>query len=226
MKDVTGNLVVTATFKKTAAAEEAEKEETSAAANWKNPFTDVSNRAQYYEAVAFVCSEGLFNGMTATKFEPNTTMTRAIFVTVLGRLAKVDTSRYSGSSFTDVSIYDAQISWAVPYIEWGVEMGLLQGYGNGKFGPNDPITHQQMYLLMHRYAMYIENLNGSVTGVSLSSLRDASEIADWAEDGVKFASKNGLLITSGGKLTPTENALRCELAMLLHGFCQKVLKYN
>ena len=226
MKDVTGNLVVTATFKKTAAAEEAEKEETSAADIWVNPFVDVADDADYIDAIEFVYENGLFKGISETEFAPETTMTRAMFVTVLGRLAKVDPSRYSGSSFTDVSIYDAQISWAVPYIEWGVEMGLLQGYGNGKFGPNDPITHQQMYLLMHRYAMYIENLNGSVTGVSLSSLRDASEIADWAEDGVKFASKNGLLITSGGKLTPTENALRCELAMLLHGFCQKVLKYN
>ena len=164
--------------------------------------------------------------MTATKFDPTTTMTRAMFVSVLGRLAGVDPQRYSGTSFTDVSKTDQQISWAAPYIEWAVQNGITQGTGNGKFSPNDPITHQQMYLFMYRYAMFIENITANVTNVNLSSIKDASQIADWAQEGVKFASANNILITSGGKLTPTDNALRCELAMLLHGFCVKVLDYN
>ena len=227
LKDVDKDAEITATFKKTTTTEE-KKEETTTS-TWTNPFTDVSKTAQYYEAVEFVCSyepEALFNGMTATKFEPMTTMTRAMFVTVLGRLAGVNPQQYSGTSFTDVSKNDQQISWAAPYIEWAVQKGITQGTGNGKFSPNDPITHQQMYLFMYRYAMYIENINNSVAAANLSSIRDASEIADWAKDGVKFASMNNILITSGGKLTPTDNALRCELAMLLHGFCTKVLGYG
>jgi hypothetical protein len=72
--------------------------------------------------------------------------------------------------------------------------------------------------------MFIENIKSSVTNVTLpTSISDRNQIADWAMDGVKFASMNNILITSGGKLTPTDNALRCELAMLLHGFCVKVL---
>lgn len=219
-ENITADVTLDVTFKKSAASSSST---TSSAANWTNPFTDVSKNAQYYDAVAFVCSEGLFNGMTATKFEPTTTMTRAMFVTVLGRLAGVDVNRYSGTSFTDVSKNDQQISWAAPYIEWAVQVGITNGTGNGKFSPNDPITHQQMYLFMKRYADEIAKVDTTTTGVSLSSIRDASEIADWAEEGVKFASKYGILITSGGKLTPTDNALRCELAMLLHGFCVKVL---
>jgi len=230
LKDIVGDAKLDVTFKKasstTTTPEKEEDKPTSSAANWTNPFTDVSKNAQYYDAVAFVCSEGLFNGMTATKFEPTTTMTRAMFVTVLGRLAGIDPLRYSGTSFTDVSKTDQQISWAAPYIEWAVQNGITQGTGNGKFSPNDPITHQQMYLFMYRYAMFVENISTPLTAVSLSSIKDASQIADWAQDGVKFASKNQILITSGGKLTPTENALRCELAMLLHGFCTKVLNYN
>ena len=222
-ENITADVTLTVTFKK---ASSSSSSGSSSAADWTNPFTDVSKTAQYYNAVAFVCSEGLFNGMTATKFEPTTTMTRAMFVTVLGRLAGVDVAKFSGTSFTDVSRNDQQISWAAPYIEWAVQNGITNGTGNGKFSPNDPITHQQMYLFMYRYAMFIENYSTPLTGVSLSGIRDASEIADWAEEGVKFASKNGILITSGGKLTPTENALRCELAMLLHGFCTKVLNYN
>ncbi len=228
LKDITADSKLDVTFKKASSSTTtAEKEDNKTSnSDWKNPFTDVSSNAQYYDAVAFVCSEGLFNGMTATKFEPTTTMTRAMFVTVLGRLAGVDANRYSGTSFTDVSKTDQQISWAAPYIEWAVQNGITQGTGNGKFSPNDPITHQQMYLFMYRYAMFIENITTNITNVSLSSIKDASQIADWAQDGVKFASRNNILITSGGKLTPTDNALRCELAMLLEGFCTKVLGYN
>ena len=229
LKDIVGDAKLDVTFKKastTTTEKEESKPSSSTTTSWTNPFTDVSKNAQYYDAVAFVCSEGLFNGMTATKFEPTTTMTRAMFVTVLGRLAGVDPQRYSGTSFTDVSKTDQQISWAAPYIEWAVQNGITQGTGNGKFSPNDPITHQQMYLFMYRYAMFIENITANVTNVNLSSIKDASQIADWAQEGVKFASANNILITSGGKLTPTDNALRCELAMLLHGFCVKVLGYN
>ncbi|MBE6709663.1 MAG: S-layer homology domain-containing protein [Ruminococcaceae bacterium] len=229
LKDIVGDAKFSVTFKKTSSTTTTEKEEdkpTSSTKNWTNPFTDVSKNAQYYDAVAFVCSEGLFNGMTATKFEPTTTMTRAMFVTVLGRLAGIDPLRYSGTSFIDVSKTDQQISWAAPYIEWAVQEEITNGTGNGKFSPNDPITHQQMYLFMKRYAERIANVSTATTGVSLSSIKDASQIADWAQEGVKFASKHNILITSGGKLTPTDNALRCELAMLLHGFCVKVLGYN
>lgn len=225
MEDITADVTISATFK-VSSTSSSSSSSSSSAADWTNPFTDVTKNAQYYDAVAFVCSEGLFNGMTATKFEPMTTMTRAMFVTVLGRLADIDVSKYSGTSFTDVSKTDQQISWATPYIEWAVQNGITQGTGNGKFSPNDPITHQQMYLFMYRYAMFVENITTPLTGVSLTSIRDAGEIADWAEEGVKFASKNGILITSGGKLTPADNALRCELAMLLEGFCTKVLGYN
>lgn len=231
LKDIMGDAKLDVTFKKASATtttpEKEESKPSSSTTNWTNPFTDVSANAQYYDAVAFVCSNGLFNGMTATKFEPTTTMTRAMFVTVLGRLAGVDPMRYSGTSFTDVSKTDQQISWAAPYIEWAVQNGITQGTGNGKFSPNDPITHQQMYLFMYRYAMYVENMTPSIGNVTLpTSISDRNQIADWALDGVKFASVNNILITSGGKLTPTENALRCELAMLLHGFCVKVLDYN
>lgn len=223
VENISADIKLEVTFKKTSASSSSSSS-SSSAANWNNPFTDVTTNAQYYDAVAYVCSEGLFNGMTATKFEPYTTMTRAMFVTVLGRLAGINEMLYSGTSFTDVSKYDQQIAWAAPYIEWAVQKGITNGTGNGKFSPNEPITHQQMYLFMQRYAEKIAKVDTSTTGVNLSGIRDAAQIADWAEDGVKFASKYGILITSDSKLTPTSNAYRCELAMLLHGFCVKVLE--
>ncbi len=221
MSGVTADATITVTFKKSETATESTTTDT---ANWKNPFTDISTRDQYYDAIAYVVQNGMFNGMSATKFEPKGTTTRAQYVTVLGRLAGVDVSKYKTSRYNDVSTSDQSIAYAVPYIEWASDVGIIQGYGNGKFGPKDNITHQQMYLMMYRYAMFVEGINVSLAGVSLSNIRDNSEIANWAEDGVKFASRYGILITSGGKLTPADNALRCELAMLLHGFCTKVIE--
>lgn len=227
LKKADKDIEITATFKKAAAAatEKEEEKKPASTPTWNNPFTDIYPNDQYYKAIEFVCSHDpvLFNGMSDTKFEPYTTMTRAMFVTVLGRLAGINEKQYSGTSFTDVSKSDQQIAWAAPYIEWAVQKGITNGTGNGKFSPNEPITHQQMYVFMQRYADKIEDVDISTTGVTLTSIKDAYQIDSWAEDGVKFASKHGILITSGGKLTPTDNALRCELAMLLHGFCVKVL---
>ncbi|MBR4961917.1 MAG: S-layer homology domain-containing protein, partial [Clostridia bacterium] len=194
---------------------------------WDNPFTDVSKSATYYKSIQFVYENGLFTGMSATKFEPNTTMTRAMFVTVLGRLAGIDAdaaaSRYGYTSdFKDVSSTDQSIKYAIPYIKWASDNGLIEGYGNGKFGPKDEITHAQMYVLMERYASYIEKLNTNAAGTNIA-VNDKKDIPDWAYDAVEYAAKNSYLITSSNRLTPNASAKRSELAMLLDKFCANVL---
>ncbi|MBQ4605378.1 MAG: S-layer homology domain-containing protein, partial [Clostridia bacterium] len=167
-----------------------------------------------------------------TKFEPDTTMTRAMFVTVLGRLAGIDAdeaaSRYgTTSSFSDVSATDASISYAVPYIKWATDNGLIEGYGNGKFGPKDNITHIQMYVLMQRYAAFIERLNTSATGTNIPA-NDVKDIPTWAGayEAVEYAAKKQFLVTSSNRLTPNGNAKRSELAMLLEKFCTNVLEWD
>ncbi len=206
IEDVREKLTVTVTFQ--------EKE-------WQNPFTDVSKYATYYKAVQFVYEEGLFNGTSATKFEPDTTMTRAMFVTVLGRLAGVNVDNYKTSSFSDV----ATGQWYSEYVEWASSIGLVEGYGNGKFGPNDSITHAQMYVLMERYADIIEGKNTAASGTSISA-NDARDIPDWAYEAVEYAAKKDFLVVSSYKLTPNDNAKRSELAMLLQKFCKNVLEFQ
>jgi hypothetical protein len=168
--------------------------------------------------------------MSATKFEPDTTMTRAMFVTVLGRLAGIDAdeaaSRYgTRSDFTDVSATDASISYAVPYIKWASDNGLIEGYGNGKFGPKDNITHAQMYVMMQRYAAFIERKNTNAAGTNIAA-NDTKDIPDWAYEAVEYASKYDFMITSSYKLTPNGNAKRSELAMLLEKFCANVMDWD
>ena len=206
IEDVREKLTVTVTFQ--------EKE-------WQNPFTDVSKYATYYKAVQFVYEEGLFNGTSATKFEPDTTMTRAMFVTVLGRLAGVNVDNYKTSSFSDV----ATGQWYSEYVEWASSIGLVEGYGNGKFGPNDSITHAQMYVLMERYADIIEGKNTAASGTSISA-NDVRDIPDWAYEAVEYAAKKDFLVVSSYKLTPNDNAKRSELAMLLQKFCKNVLEFQ
>lgn len=222
--------VATYTLKKVSKDTKVEVTFKETKSDWKNPFSDVRESADYYSAVEFVCTHELFQGTSATTFAPNSTMTRAMFVTVLGRLSGLTDAtakaKYGTTSeFTDVSTSNARITYAVPYINWATENGLIEGYGDGTFGPENYITHQQMYLLMYRYALFVENLRPNISGVSLN-MSDRSSVADWASDGVKYAQANNFLVyTSGSRIDPTGNALRSELAQLLEMFCGTVLKW-
>lgn len=255
LKDVTVNCTLTATFKSTKKEETKPEEQKPAESTWVSPYSDVQSKTlSYYPAVEYVTKNGLMNGMTSTTFGPTQTMTRAQFVTTLGRMylgafyatteekdaAMLD--RYgTNSKFTDVSATDPRISYAVPYIIWAEQNGLVLGIGNNKFAPyptdeNDPnakgrITHQEMYIIMYRYAALVgQSIN--TRDVSNESLRayDASQIgAGWKADAVESATmaakyaqmKNFLVSTS--RIAPAENATRSELAMLLMLFSQNVL---
>lgn len=210
LKKINSNTKVAVTFKETKKA-------------WKNPYSDISSNASYIDAIQFVDEHELFEGYTDGTFGPNKSMTRATFVTVLGRLAGVDKSRYTKSSFTDVPV-DSTTSWYRPYVEWAVATGIVQGYGDGTFGPNNEITHQQMYLMMYRYSLFVENNQINVRNVSLK-VSDAKDVADWALDGVKYAQQQDFLVLSGNRVDPTESARRWELATLLQDFCSNILKW-
>lgn len=209
LKKINSNTKVAVTFKETKKA-------------WKNPYSDISSNASYIDAIQFVDEHELFEGYTDGTFGPNKSMTRATFVTVLGRLAGVDKSRYTKSSFTDVPV-NSSTSWYRPYVEWAVATGIVQGYGDGTFGPNNEITHQQMYLMMYRYSLFVENNQINVRNVSLK-VSDAKDVADWALDGVKYAQQQDFLVNSN-RVDPTEPARRWELATLLQDFCSNILKW-
>lgn len=191
---------------------------------WENPFTDIYKSASYYSAIEFVYENNLFRGMSTTKFEPNTTMTRAMFITVLGRLAGIseNDSRYAGkSSFSDITS-SAATSWYIPYVEWASSNGLVLGYEDGTFRPNREISHQEMYILMERYARNMLGITGSAGGTSIRAT-DTSDIPTWdgAYESVQFASKYDFLVLgAGNRITPSSNAMRYELAVLLESFCK------
>jgi len=210
--------------------EKGEDNSSTVSEDWKNPFTDVKATDAYYDAVRFVYENELFKGVSDTRFSPTGTMTRAMFVTVLGRLSGLTeteaTKRFgTKTEFPDV-VYSTATSWYVPYITWAKQNGIIEGFEDGEFKPNNEITHQQMYVIMKRYASFIENLNTRIAGVNLT-YTDTDQIGEWALDAVKYAKANQFIVLTGtNTISPKAVATRSELAMLLQQYCRTVLKWT
>ncbi len=184
---------------------------------FQNIFPDITEDAPYYGAIAYVSQNGLFRGEGDGKFNPDGSMTRATFATVLCRLAGDEEAVKTAGAPTQELFNDVPLGeWYAPYVHWAAENGIFKGIGDGKFNPTGEITHEQMYLVIQRFIADhgYDATDGKDTDIS--SLADANQAHDWALDGIKFAAANGLLIVDeNGTVRPTEGAARWELATLL-----------
>ena len=203
------------------AAEEAAKEAAPAIAEWKNPFTDVADDDYDIKAIEYVYENGLFKGVSDTEFNPDGNMTRAMFVTVLARLDGVDVSAYTTSSFTDC---EAIGDWDfAPYVEWAAQNKIVLGYGDGKFGPNDPVTQEQAAVIIARYARYL-----GIDTTSTTEYNNISDFADWAAADLAWAADNDIVavgvINFFGNVTRSINvgvnkvAVRSYVARMFYNF--------
>lgn len=179
-------------------------------------FNDVPKTAWYYEAVSFAVDNGLFNGTSATQFSPNAGMTRGMFVTVLGRYAKVDTAQYQGTQFNDV----AESAYYAPYAKWASKNGVAQGTGNDKFSPDATITRQQLATMMCNYAASTgkEVSVSTADAVVYYAFPDQNTVAPYAVEPLKWATYNRVINGSDGKLKPAATATRAEVAQLMMNF--------
>lgn len=172
-------------------------------------FSDVPSGAWYAEAVQYVYDHALMSGKSNSSFAPDEQLTRAMFVSVLGRMDGVDTSHYPGSSFSDVRTGQ----WYSPYIEWASQSGIASGYSGGQFGTNDLITREQMAVMLVRYLEYADITLDEDERVN--SYRDQSSIADWALDGVNVIRRTGLMVgDKNGRFNPQDNITRAEAAVV------------
>ena len=171
--------------------------------------------------IAWVLDMGLFNGTSATTFNPNGTMTRGMFVTVLGRYAGVDPDEYEDwylpQLYKDV---DADAYYA-PYINWATRHGITSGTGNGTFSPDAPITREQMAVLMVRFAEKYGYVFEPIREEVPASFTDAGEIASYAVDAVEVMRQCGLIsgrLNADGtyKFDPRALAVRSECAAVFH----------
>lgn len=174
-------------------------------------FRDVGDGDWFRDAVDYVVSHGIFNGTSDSAFEPNGGMTRAMMVTVLGRVAQIDPDDYSGGSgFTDVE----PGSWYEPYVAWAVESGITLGVGEGLFAPNDPVTRAQMALFLMRLLEYLGVDAPAAVTDGLPADYDA--IPDYAREAVELMWKSGVFEGGGdGRFDPERQLTRAEVAALL-----------
>lgn len=180
-------------------------------------FTDVSKSDPFYDAVKYVYEEGLMNGTGNGKFSPYGTLTRAMVVTILYRIEGEPATRYNGM-FRDVANYQ----WYTDAVEWAAKNNIVTGYTSGKFGPEDPVTREQLAAILYRYALS----KGSVlpAGNSLTAYADGSNVSSYAVSAVKWAVAEGILEAQSGKLQPRDAANRAQVAIAVAAFHQKYVK--
>ena len=180
-----------------------------------NPFTDVSEKDWFYGDVMFVYENGLMLGTSKTLFSPYGTATRGMMATILWRMEGSPAPK-GKNSFTDVEAG----KWYADAITWTAENGIFAGYGKDKFGPDDPITREQLAAIFYRYADY-KGYDLTVTG-NLDKFKDADKITDYAKTAMQWAVGSGLMKgKSGNLLDPQGTATRAEIAAMLHRFIEK-----
>ena len=180
-----------------------------------NPFTDISEKDWFYGDVMFVYENGLMLGTSKTLFSPHGTVMRGMMATILWRMEGSPVPK-GKNSFTDVEAG----KWYADAITWTAENGIFAGYGKDKFGPDDPITREQLTAIFYRYADY-KGYDLTVKG-DLDKFKDADKITDYAKTAMQWAVGSGLVKgKSGNLLDPQGTATRAEIAAMLHRFIEK-----
>ena len=179
-------------------------------------FTDVAASDWFYSAVRYAYENGLMTGTGSGAFSPNATITRGMLVTILYRLED-EPAVTAANPFTDVS----SGSYCEKAAAWAAANGIVGGYGDGCFGPNDALTREQLAAILYRYAQYKGyDLSASA---DLSGYSDQAGISAFARTAMARANAEGLITgTSGSLLSPKGTATRAQTAMILMRFCQKV----
>ena len=179
------------------------------------PFTDVEEGAWYYDAVAYVYDKGMMTGVTDTTFEPDATTTRGMIVTMLYRL-EGEPAVDNAAAFADV----AAGAWYEKAVAWASQNGIVNGYGDDLFGPNDAITREQMAAILFRYAQY-KGLEAVTLEENLGAFEDAGQISEYAVQAFNWVVGQGLMTgVTDTTLEPQSSATRAQVATILMRYCE------
>ncbi len=179
-----------------------------------NTFSDVNANDWYYQAVMDIYDQGLMLGIAEQEFGPQQSMTRAMLVTVLHRLEGEPIPEQNSEQFTDIN----PDSWYMPAVSWANNHNIVDGVGDGLFAPHNPLSREQLAIILLRYAGYC----GKDTAFDLNDLyqfKDADQVADWSQNALAWAVTNEILLTDAqNKLNPKSMASRAEIAVGLSNF--------
>lgn len=179
---------------------------------WTNPFVDVTEDTWYYDAVKYVNENGLMAGTGANTFAPDLTTTRGMIVTILYRLEGSPNieDEIWGYPFRDV---DAN-GWYATAVYWARMNGIVAGYSDELFGPDDTITREQMATILYRYAQY--KSYDTTAKANLSKYTDDAQVGSWALESIRWANAEGLVNGT--------SATRAQVAAILMRFGQKYVE--
>ena len=178
-------------------------------------FSDVKSDDWYYNAVAYTTTNSLFNGTSDNTFSPDISMTRGMFVAVLGRLAEVSNTYGTRQStpFVDVT----QADYFFPYAVWANDNGIVTGVENNVFNPNGEITREQMAAIFFRYA---EKFGYDITysNEKYSTFTDTNNVSTYAINAMQWATTHNIVNGADSKLSPQDNASRAQVAQIFLNF--------
>lgn len=179
-------------------------------------FYDVASNAWYAKAVQYVVERGMMSGTASNTFSPDTKLNRAMIVQVLYNME--GTPSTTSADFKDVPTSQ----WYARAVYWAANNGLVSGYSDGKFGPTDNVTREQMAVILYNYAKS-KGYDISASG-SLSGFNDGSRVSSWAKTAMQWAVGANLLSGKGeGMLDPTGTATRAEVAQILMNFSMRIV---
>ena len=180
----------------------------------KPAYSDVSASAWYAKAVAYVTEKGMMEGSSG-KFMPLDKLTRSQMAQVLFNLEGKKSVNYA-LTFGDMN----GTEWYAEAVRWAASEQIVNGYDNGNFGPNDPITREQLVTILYRYAQY-KGLDTATTEENLTSFADAAQVSGYAVSAMKWAVGAGVINGTDSGLAPKATATRAEVAQILMNFDQK-----
>ncbi len=187
----------------------------------KNPFADVNAGDWFYQDVLFSYEKGLMSGMDAAIFAPYANTTRAQIAVIFYRM-EGSPAVEGENSFTDV-VRGSGTAWFYDAVTWAQQNGIMGGYSNSSFAPNDPITREQLAAIFYRYAQY-KGYDTTQGGMAIREFDDYESISDYAMGAMAWAVNTGLVKGDSNRLHPNGTATRAELAAMLHRFAENGMK--
>ena len=187
----------------------------------KNPFADVNAGDWFYRDVLFSYEKGLMSGMDAAAFAPYANTTRAQIAVIFYRM-EGSPAVEGENSFADV-VRGSGTAWFYDAVTWAQQNGIMGGYGNSSFAPNDPITREQLAAIFYRYAQY-KGYDTTQGGMAIREFDDYESISDYAMGAMAWAVNTGLVKGDSNLLYPKGTATRAELAALFHRFAENGMK--
>jgi len=182
-------------------------------ANWQNPFADVHSTDWFYNDVAYVNFMNLMNGTGVNAFSPNSPLTRGMVVTVLYRMNGSPSVKGLANPFSD----NLGGQYYTDGVVWAANNGTVSGYDNGRYGPNDNITREQMSAILMRYEQFSGEKPTDINAAK--QFNDAGKISTYAKDAINNLTMQGIINGKDGNIfDPQGQATRAEFAAILHRF--------